>query len=192
MVSLSTHQCHAIGCHEQIGKSFLMCRVHWARLPHQLRREVWKAWKRWPHAPGGPVAPAPAYLDAARKCIEYIKGLEEAKALPCPECGAKMYLHSDFRFICEKWPACTGSHCAHRNGKPMGTPRKAAVKEARIMVHDIFDALWTSGRMQRSEAYAWLRQELKLPEEQCHISMFDESICRRAYKACIAKLESQY
>ncbi|MBV8782508.1 MAG: topoisomerase DNA-binding C4 zinc finger domain-containing protein [Phycisphaerae bacterium] len=71
----------------------------------------------------------------------------------CPDCGAPMVLRSSpkFRyrsgeprkfFGCSRFPECTATHCAHPDGKPMGTPADTATKQARIRAHGAFDQLW--------------------------------------------------
>lgn len=36
-------------------------------------------------------------------------------------------------------------------------------REARVRAHNVFDIIWQEEHMTRTEAYEWLRQELKLP-----------------------------
>lgn len=66
---------------------------------------------------------------------------------------------------------------------PFGTLANAALRSARTAAHDVFDPLWRSGRMRRSEAYAWMAEQLGLPFEGTHISMFDIEQCKRLMDA---------
>jgi len=66
---------------------------------------------------------------------------------------------------------------------PFGTLANAALRSARSAAHDLFDPLWKSRRMGRSEAYAWLSEQLNVPFERTHISMFDIEQCKRLMDA---------
>lgn len=107
-----------------------------------------------------------------------------ASILVCPDCGAPMVLkpsrYGQF-YGCSRWSdtGCRGSHGAHPDGRPMGTPANAETKRARIEAHAAFDRLWKNGRMSRKRAYRWLRVALNLPKERAHISMFDVPQCEQ-------------
>lgn len=110
--------------------------------------------------------------------------------LTCPECGAPMVLRTSRYgpfYGCSTYPACKGSHGAHKNGIPLGTPANAATKLARIEAHEVFDTLWKRRGMSRWEAYRWLATELKLTPDQCHIGLFDEAQCQRVIQAVQAR-----
>jgi hypothetical protein len=66
---------------------------------------------------------------------------------------------------------------------PFGTLANAVLRSARTSAHAVFDPLWQSGRMRRTEAYVWLADQLGVPFEQAHISMFDVNQCMRLMDA---------
>ena len=72
------------------------------------------------------------------------------EALACPECAAPMELRpSRFGqfYGCTRWPACDGTHGAHPNGSPLGTPANRATKDARI---EALDAVLKDVQAQRA------------------------------------------
>lgn len=105
-----------------------------------------------------------------------------AVALACPDCGAPMKLkgsrHGLF-YGCTKWSEtrCRGSHGAHADGRPLGTPATRDTKDARIRAHAVFDQLWQYRGAKRSEAYRWMRKTMKLTIEQAHIGHFTLEQC---------------
>lgn len=107
--------------------------------------------------------------------------------LKCPECGARMVLR-DSRYGkfygCSTFPKCRAAHGAHPDGRPLGIPANAETKQWRMRAHDAFDDLWKSGRMRRGEAYAWLRRQMGLSEEDCHIGRFDIEQCKSVIGIC--------
>lgn len=116
-----------------------------------------------------------------------VDGVElEEHALECPECGARLSLRKDHfgvRYLCAA--PCRGSHGAHPDGKPLGTPATAAVRRARSNAHETFDRLWRGGPLTRSQAYAWMEKALGLDRGKGHIGMFDAGTCRRLEDACV-------
>lgn len=42
----ATHRCAADDCDEQISHDHLMCRIHWYRVPQDIRNEVWRTFRR--------------------------------------------------------------------------------------------------------------------------------------------------
>ncbi len=108
--------------------------------------------------------------------------------LVCPECGGSMRLkHSKHGLFygCERWrEGCKGTHGAHVDGSPLGTPANAETKKARIQAHRFFDRLWKkeNGRkaaMTRAQAYAWMQKALNLSRNDAHIGKFDIEQCSR-------------
>jgi hypothetical protein len=55
---------------------------------------------------------------------------------------------------------------------------------ARTAAHRAFDHMWQGGAMSRSEAYAWLAQQLRLHGSACHIIKFDIATCRHVVELC--------
>jgi hypothetical protein len=71
------HECHWPGCQKQVPPAMWGCRTHWARIPADLQRKIWKAYR-----PGQEkdMRPSEAYLAAAHEVQEWIKS-----QLPPPE-----------------------------------------------------------------------------------------------------------
>lgn len=119
--------------------------------------------------------------------------------LKCGECGADMVLRfSKFGkfYGCTRYPDCRGTHGAHPDGKPFGTPANKETKAARIRAHRAFDSIWISRRDQlgipkswaRRDAYSWLAVELEMKVDDCHIGMFDVETCERIVALCEARM----
>ncbi len=114
--------------------------------------------------------------------------------LECPECASPMSLRKDqfgIRYLCSA-EGCRGSHGAHPDGSPLGTPAKAVVKRARIEAHDTFDRLWKGGPLTRSQAYSWMERALGLGPGEGHIGRFDSATCRRLEDACVREFPSLF
>ena len=100
-------------------------------------------------------------------------------SVTCADCGAAMRLRESrygWFYSCEKFPSCEGSHGAHPDGRPMGTPANAETKRARRRAHEVFDTLWKGGAMRRGDAYEWLAQQFGRP---AHIADMDVADCDR-------------
>jgi len=108
--------------------------------------------------------------------------------LICPECSGPMKLGKGrfgIGYSCAQgWEKCKGSHGAHPDGAPMGTPANWRTRKLRSEAHEMFDRLWRkdakgSSKMSRSDAYAWMRSALGLDSDSGHISKFDSAQCRK-------------
>ena len=66
---------------------------------------------------------------------------------------------------------------------PLGRLANSALRKLKNKAHCVFDPLWLSGGMTRTEAYTWLAEQLGIPFRDCHIGMFDERLCRMAITA---------
>jgi ssDNA-binding Zn-finger/Zn-ribbon topoisomerase 1 len=82
---------------------------------------------------------------------------------------------------CTRYPECKGTHGAHPDGRPLGTPADRETKDARIEAHQAFDTLWKRphGKMQRQEAYLWLQKRMGLSADECHIGRFTKEQCEQ-------------
>lgn len=78
--------------------------------------------------------------------------------------------------------AFSRKRCQHRI--QLSAPRGSDLARLRCMAHAAFDPKWQSGKMSRTEAYAWLAKELSIPKEACHMLMFDEEMCKRVLAVC--------
>jgi hypothetical protein len=102
--------------------------------------------------------------------------------------GAKLYphrpdlLHKKF-WWCEPCDAYVGCHDRNKrlgfNGdEPKGRLANAELRKIRIAAHAVFDPIWKSGEMTRTEAYAWLAEAIGISPANMHIGMLDVDGCR--------------
>lgn len=99
--------------------------------------------------------------------------------LPCPDCGGSLELRAEprLRYACPK-DGCRGTHGAHPDGSPMGTPGDARTRRERSEAHEMFDRIWKTGLKTRSGAYAWMRERMSLTKDDAHIGSMDAARCR--------------
>lgn len=70
----------------------------------------------------------------------------------------------------------------------MGTPGDKATRKARINAHRYFDSLWKvpagqkKAKMTRSQAYTWLRKEMKITDSEAHFAKFSLAQCEEAVR----------
>lgn len=113
----------------------------------------------------------------------------------CPYCGddAKMvdglfiYPHRDDlahkRFwLCAPCAAWVGCH--PNTGKHLGRLANAELRRAKQSALAVFDPIWKKREMSRKDAYVWLSGALGIPNEQCHIGMFDTAMCNEVIRVC--------
>jgi len=102
--------------------------------------------------------------------------------IECSKCGQELSLtHGPFGpFLqCRGYPQCDITQGCDRRGNPLGAQSDAPTRDARKSAHRVFDVLWKHGRMTRTEAYAWLADQLGLSQEQTHIRLFDVPTCMK-------------
>jgi len=58
-----------------------------------------------------------------------------------------------------------------------------------MAAHAEFDKLWKNKHMSRKNAYKWLRRQLDLASEDCHIKEFDAETCNRVVTLVHRKFE---
>lgn len=122
--------------------------------------------------------------------------------VPCPYCGDEARalrgyeLYGRERCLEQNWDRlyyrcdpCDAHVGCHPDGRPMGPLADPSLRRHRQEAHWAFDQRWRYGaradwKRQRREAYRWLQGELGLPEDLCHIGMFDEATCRRVMELC--------
>lgn len=112
----------------------------------------------------------------------------------CPYCNGKAILRdSAFLYhgraygnvwVCEHYPYCDAYVGCHRRGdgdEPLGGLANNQLRLARKRAHAAFDFVFCSSTapMSRSEGYRWLAKKLGIPEDACHIGMFDVAQCKR-------------
>ena len=118
----------------------------------------------------------------------------------CPHCGSvvKIVRNSEIYNGQEygEWPwayKCDGKFCDAYVGMhpftniPLGTLATHAMRDARKRAKAVFQPLFQSGRMTRSEAYEWLAAQLGIPVHECHVGWFDVAMCNRVVQVCRAK-----
>jgi hypothetical protein len=58
-----------------------------------------------------------------------------------------------------------------------------------MAAHEAFDKLWKGAtkagkKSARGKAYLWLREQLDLSKEMCHIGRFDKEMCLKVIEVC--------
>lgn len=117
------------------------------------------------------------------------------RLVKCPYCdmkadlvsGEAIYPHRkdlrDLKFYrCEPCGAYVGCHKGTTN--PLGRLADAELREAKMAAHAVFDPIWRSGLMKRTEAYQWLAGQLGIDPKDCHIGMFDVDTCCLVASIC--------
>lgn len=65
--------CPITGCTSRISLDLVMCRSHWAMVPHALKSAVWKAWRKVGDARGSVREQArEGHRRAKQDAIEYV------------------------------------------------------------------------------------------------------------------------
>ena len=107
-----------------------------------------------------------------------------------PDTAAYNQSYGSMIYLCRDCDAYVGCH----KNKPtvaLGRLANAELRQAKIQAHKYFDNLWqrridadcTKGHA-RGKAYKWLRGEMNLTAELCHIGMFDVEQCNRVVEIC--------
>lgn len=110
---------------------------------------------------------------------------------PCDYCG-RPTLYTDSAVVYSRsygmiyyCPPCSAWVGVHRGtNKPLGRLANAELRGWKKKAHAAFDPLWQQGHMNRHAAYAWLAQQLGIPEKQTHIGMFDVHQCQQVVRIC--------
>lgn len=64
------HHCHWPGCDVQVPPAMWGCPRHWFKLPHGLRREIWRSYRPGQEEDKNP---SKEYLEVARRVQEWIR-----------------------------------------------------------------------------------------------------------------------
>ncbi|RYX82218.1 hypothetical protein EON83_20360 [bacterium] len=67
----STHRCAACGCNKAISPKYLMCFTHWALVPQDIQRAVWRHYK--PGQERGEKQPTIEYMEAVRAAVAAVR-----------------------------------------------------------------------------------------------------------------------
>lgn len=108
----------------------------------------------------------------------------------CPYCSSKAKLVSGSEiypgrsdllalkfYSCKRCDAYVGCHKGTE--LPLGTLANSELRKFRQCAHRSFDARLKDGKQDRREAYEWLAAQLGIPQDECHIGMFDLAQCKR-------------
>lgn len=87
---------------------------------------------------------------------------------------------------CDAWVGCHSG-----TTRPLGHLANATLRKAKQRAHAAFDPLWKAkaetgvsrGRA-RGKAYSWLAAQLGIEQRDCHIGLFDITLCRRTVEIC--------
>ena len=137
------------------------------------------------------------WYDLEMKTPDYPSKIATAKVtnpLPvpetCPHCGGSVswvdnrviygqsYGDWPYAYICADCRSYVGLHPF--TNIPLGTLATAAIRKARSLNKPYFEALFKTGKMDRSTAYTKLAEKLSIPVEGCHFGWFDEERCHKA------------
>lgn len=92
-------------------------------------------------------------------------------------------------YVCDRYPACDSYVGVHRNSQhPLGTLANKQLRWKRKRAHEVFDVLWTSSLMSKTQAYKWMQARLSLAPAQAHIGKFSVHMCDMLITECEAFL----
>jgi len=113
----------------------------------------------------------------------------------CPYCNnpaklvdsIKIYKKRSYGMIwlCRPCKAYVGTHKNSKRHAPLGRLANKELRKWKRHTHNLFDKLWNGGQMSRSEAYKWLRKQLNISKEECHIGKFDIETCKQVVELCL-------
>ncbi len=117
----------------------------------------------------------------------------------CPHCGAACAIVSNAEVYAGReygeWPWCilcsgcrayVGLHPF--TGIPLGTLATEPMREARKRAKAVFNPLWESGGMTRTEAYTRLAKAMGIANvDECHIGWFNVDQCNRVFNLVKAR-----
>ena len=126
----------------------------------------------------------------------------KSKKIRC-HCGATAVLrpasfihtnpyYDEYIYVCSKYPECDSYVGAHkRSRKPKGTLADKNLRNKRIEAHKIFNKLWTTGLMEKWQAYKWMQGKLGLHRYDAHIAKLSPYMCDLLIKYCCEVLQNQ-
>ena len=109
----------------------------------------------------------------------------------CEYCGGKVIFTDSavlygrslgMIYMCTNCNASVGVHQGTNN--PLGTLANTVLKLKRKEAHRLFDSIWKTQGSTRSEAYAWLAEQMNLPKHRTHIAYFNIAQCDEAIRIC--------
>ena len=95
-------------------------------------------------------------------------------------------LYSKRFYLCRPCDAYVGCHPGTTHA--LGRLANSELRRAKMLAHAAFDPRWKfeqkrRGR-KRSDAYAWLAEQLGIGKDECHIGMMDVDMCRKVVEVC--------
>lgn len=109
----------------------------------------------------------------------------------CEYCGGKVIFTDSavlygksygMIYLCANCNASVGVHKGTQ--KPLGTLANAVLKLKRKETHRVFDAIWKTEGINRSDAYGWLAGQMGLPKYRTHIAYFNIEQCEQVLRIC--------
>ena len=94
----------------------------------------------------------------------------------------KPYGEWPYVYFCPSCGAAVGCHPGTRI--PLGRMADKKTRQLRAKAHQVFDPLWKSGAMSRTEAYNLLARHLGIAYEQCHISQMNVEQLQYVIEQC--------
>lgn len=94
------------------------------------------------------------------------------------EIYGRVYGEWPWMFVCTECEARCGMHPF--TAIPLGTIADEELRQVRTACKPVFEQIWKTGRMDRTQAYAWLAGELGIAPEQCHWGLFERHTCLQA------------
>ncbi len=94
----------------------------------------------------------------------------------------RLSMEGEYIYQCQNCNARVGCHKG--TARPLGNVANEVLRLKRMEAHRVFDALWKSGHMTRTEAYRWLAAQLHLPEGRTHIGGFEMDQCQKVIDLC--------
>jgi hypothetical protein len=94
----------------------------------------------------------------------------------------RLGLESEKIYLCRTCNARVGCH--RGTERPLGNVANEVLRLKRRETHEIFDAFWRRKKLSRTQAYRWLAEQLRLPENRTHIGSFEMDDCQRVIDLC--------
>lgn len=126
----------------------------------------------------------------ARKNPKKIKmGQRQQKQVRC-HCGrpavlrsaegfCRTYREGEMVYVCSAYPACDSYVRASPDTlEPMGSLVWPELRRLRFEAHQVFNRLYLTGLMSKTQAYQWLARTVQAPMGHAHIGYLGEHYCR--------------
>jgi len=84
-------------------------------------------------------------------------------------------------WVCCDFPKCDAYVGTHGNGiwmnYPMGRLANKELRELKKKAHELFDHIWKTATMSRTQMYVWFQKTMSLDEQHAHIGELDVDQC---------------